>query len=107
MDRSLNSGLNKSVSSRRPYMAQLNSFNCNAMNIHTYSHRFSLLKSSLEAGKSYTISLLLLDHMMDSHCLFLAVILVILDDKFVLLLEPPFYRFRTNFHLPLVLDVDV
>jgi hypothetical protein len=90
IDKSLNGLLNKFVSSRRPYMAQLNSFNCNAMNIHIHTHRFSSLKSSLEVTKSYTVSLLLLDHMMDSHFLFSAVTLAILDDKFVLVLEPIF-----------------
>jgi hypothetical protein len=53
------------------------------MNIHIYTHRFSLLKSSLEADKSYAVSLFL-DYLMISNCLFSAVIRVILDDKFVL-----------------------
>jgi hypothetical protein len=86
------------------------------MNIHIDTHGFSPLKSSLEASESYTVSLLLLflDHMMVMYCLFSAVILVIPDDKFLLVLEPPFYRsrtafyrFRTNYLFLLVLDIHV
>jgi hypothetical protein len=53
-----------------------------------YTHRFSPLKSSLEASQSYTVSLfLIIDHMMASHCLFSAVILVFLNEKCLLVLD--------------------
>jgi hypothetical protein len=48
------------------------------------------MKSSLEAHKSYTVSLLLLllDHLMVLYCPFSAVFLLILDDEFLLVLGP-------------------
>jgi hypothetical protein len=74
---------------RRSFTVQLNSVNCNPMTFHIYTHRFSLLKSSLNAGKSYTVSLLLLlQLLMVLYCLFSAVIIFILDVKFLLVLEP-------------------